>query len=125
MGVSRCHIVDVFIELQDGDSIAGVAHEAENIIHQLVLGLPSSVIIKEIERSFLMAWIIDQHIEARAAEMGLHAGIIVQDVVIDLASAIGIGELDQPVALGDRGGLRLQGVTLWDQLVCVNTADMR
>ena len=54
--------------------------------------------ILQILLTFVVSWVIAQHIQSRSTEMGLGRSIVMEHHVVRLSGTVRIGEMDQPVA---------------------------
>ncbi len=45
-----------------------------------------------------MGWIIREHVQAGTPEVGLNGAVLVQNIVVNLACAIDVRKVDEPVA---------------------------
>ena len=71
VSVSRGDVVNTLVELHHRDGVAGLGHQARNIVEELILRRSTAGIIEEVERPFVMTGIVGQHVEAGPTEVRL------------------------------------------------------
>src|SRR3984893_618 len=82
--VSWRHIVNIFVQVADADSVAKLRHQPRDVFRELILCCVTAGPIEQIPRPAIVGGVVRQHVKTGAAEMRLRTAILVQDVVVFL-----------------------------------------
>lgn len=97
IGMSGGDIVDTLVELCHRHGVASFRYKSRNIPQELGFCRSAAVIVEEVKHPLVMSGIVRQHVKPGSAKMRLEARVVVEDVIVNLSSTIGLGKMYQPI----------------------------